>query len=59
MILNMKGEEIKDEEYESKDIVIKINPLLENERLEDFVNNYLVPFMQQLQVPVLNVTINE
>jgi hypothetical protein len=55
----MKGEEIKDEEYESKDIVIKINPLLENERLEDFVNNYLVPFMQQLQVPVLNVTINE
>ena len=59
MILNMKGEEIKDEEYESKDVVIKINPLLENERLEDFVNNYLVPFMQQLQVPVLNITINE
>lgn len=38
---------------------IEIDSRLEDERLEDFVNNYLVPFMNQLKVPVLKVNINE
>ena len=57
MIVNMKGEPILDPL--TKSIEIEIDSRLENERLEDFVNNYLVPFMQQLQVPVLKVNINE
>ncbi|MBR2246344.1 MAG: hypothetical protein IJ880_04850 [Bacilli bacterium] len=36
-------------------ITIDINPLLEKERLADFVQNYLIPFMDQLQVPYTNV----
>ena len=59
MIVNMKGEPIQDFGPSVKSIEIEIDPRLENERLEDFVNNYLVPFMQQLQVPVLKVNINE
>lgn len=57
MIVNMKGEPILDPL--TKSIEIEIDSSLEDERLEDFVNNYLVPFMQQLQVPVLKVNINE
>ena len=57
MIVNMKGEPILDPL--TKSIEIEIDSYLENEKLEDFVNNYLVPFMQQLQVPVLKVNINE
>ena len=59
MIVDMQGRPVTNSDPSTKSIEIQINPLLENERLEDFVNNYLVPFMQQLQVPVLNVTINE
>ena len=59
MIVNMKGEKISTFDPLEKSIEIQINPLLEDERLEDFVNNYLVPFMQQLEVPVIKVTINE
>ena len=59
MIVNMKGEKISTLGPSEKSIEIKIDPRLEDERLEDFVNNYLVPFMQQLQVPVLKVNINE
>ena len=59
MIVNMKGEKISTFDPSEKSIEIKIDPRLEDERLEDFVNNYLVPFMQQLQVPVLKVNINE
>lgn len=59
MIVNMKGEKISTFDPLEKSIEIKIDPRLEDERLEDFVNNYLVPFMQQLQVPVLKVNINE
>ena len=59
MIVNMKGEKISTFGPSEKSIEIKIDPRLEDERLEDFVNNYLVPFMQQLQVPVLKVNINE
>lgn len=57
MIVNMKGEPILDPL--TKSIEIEIDSRLEDERLKDFVNNYLVPFMQQLQVPVLKVNINE
>ena len=57
MIVNMKGEQVL--APLTKSIEIEIDPRLENERLEDFVNNYLVPFIQQLQVPVLKVNINE
>ena len=59
MIVNMKGEPIQDSAPLTKQIEIEIDPRLEDERLEDFVNNYLIPFMQQLQVPVLKVNINE
>ena len=57
MIVNMKGEKVL--APLTKSIEIEIDPRLENERLKDFVNNYLVPFIQQLQVPVLKVNINE
>ena len=57
MIVNMKGEPILDPL--TKNIEIEIDSRLEDERLEDFVNNYLVPFMNQLKVPVLKVNINE
>ena len=59
MIVNMKGEKISTFGPSEKSIEIKIDPRLEDERLEDFVNNYLVPFMQQLQVPFLKVNIDE
>ena len=55
MIINMKGQKV----FVPLTKNIEIDSRLENERLEDFVNNYLVPFMQQLQVPVLKVNINE
>ena len=59
MIVNMKGEKISTFGPSEKSIEIIIDPRLEDERLEDFVNNYLVPFMQQLQVPFLKVNIDE
>ena len=59
MIVDMQGNPVTDLGPTEKKIEIDINPLLEDERLEDFVNNYLVPFMNQLQVPVLKVTIHE
>ena len=59
MIVNMQGKPIHDFAPLTKSIEIEIDPHLEDERLEDFVNNYLVPFMQQLQVPVLKININE
>ena len=49
MIVNMKGEKVL--APLTKSVEIEIDPRLENERLEDFVNNYLVPFIQQLQIP--------
>jgi len=59
MILDMQGNPVQDSAPSIKRIEIFIDPLLEDERLEDFVNNYLVPFMNQLQVPVTNITIHE
>ena len=57
MIVNMKGEKVL--APLTKSVEIEIDPRLENERLEDFVNNYLVPFMNQLKVPVFKININE
>ena len=59
MILDMQGNPIQNFAPLTKSIEIEIDSRLENERLEDFVNNYLVPFMQQLQVPLIKVNINE
>ena len=59
MILNMKGEDVTNLPSERKFISIELNPYMENVSIEDFVNNYLVPFMNQLKVPVLKVNINE
>jgi len=59
MILDMRGNPVTDSAPSTKRIEILIDPRLEDERLEDFVNNYLVPFMNQLQVPVTNITIHE
>ena len=57
MIVNMKGEPVLVPLVKS--IEIEIDSRLENKKLKDFVNNYLVPFMQQLQIPVLKININE
>ena len=59
MIVDMQGNPVTNFAPSTKSIEIEIDPRLEDERLEDFVNNYLVPFMQQLQVPVLKLNINE
>ena len=58
MIVDMQGNPIEDSDPSIKRIEIIINPLLEDDRLEDFVGNYLVPFMNQLKVPYLKVTID-
>ena len=57
MIVNMKGEPVLVPLVKS--IEIEIDSRLENEKLKDFVNNYLVSFMKQLQIPVLKIYINE
>jgi len=59
MIVDMQGRPVQNSAPLTKSIEIEIDSRLEDERIEDFVNNYLVPFMQQLQVPVLKVNINE
>lgn len=55
MIVDMTGKEVTNLESFANRITIDINPLLEKERLADFVQNYLIPFMDQLQVPYTNV----
>ena len=57
MIVNMKGEPVL--VPLTKSIKIEIDSHLEDKKLEDFVNNYLVLFMKQLQIPVLKIYINE
>jgi len=59
MIVDMQGNPVTDSAPSIKRIEIDIDSRLEDERLEDFVNNYLVPFMTQLQVPVLKIRIDE
>jgi len=58
MIVDMQGRPVQSFAPLTKSIEITVDALLEDERLEDFVDNYLMPFMQQLQVPVLAVNIN-
>lgn len=55
MILNMKGEEVTNQSPFAKTIKVSVNPLLEDERLEDFVKSYLTPFMDQLQFPYIEI----
>ena len=57
MIVNMKGEPVL--APLTKSIKIEIDSHLEDKKHKDLVNNYLVPFMQQLQIPVLKININE
>ena len=57
MIVNMKGEPVL--APLTKSIKIEIDSHLEDKKLKDFVNNYLVPFMNQLKVPVFKININE
>ena len=57
MIVNMKGEPVL--APLTKSIKIEIDSHLEDKILKDFVNNYLVSFMKQLQIPVLKIYINE
>ena len=59
MILNMKGEDVTNLPSKRKFISIELNPYMENASIEDFVNNYLVPFMNKLEVPVINLYIHE
>ena len=59
MILNMKGEDVTNLPSKRKFINIELNPYMENTSIEDFVSNYLVPFMNQLKVPVINLYIHE
>ena len=59
MIVNMKGEPVNDSSPDYKMIEIRIDSRLESERIKDLCDNYLTPFMQQLQVPYLNVIIHE
>ena len=57
MIVNINGEPVL--VPLAKSIEIEIDSHLEDKRLKDFVNNYLVSFMKQLQIPVLKININE
>ena len=57
MIVNMKGEPVL--APLTKSIKIEIDSHLEDKKLKNFVNNYLVSFMKQLQIPVLKIYINE
>ena len=57
MIVDMQGRPVQDSAPLTKSIEIEIDSRLEDERIEDFVNNYLMPFMQQLQVPVIGIRI--
>lgn len=59
MIIDMQGKQVTTFAPSAKKIEIFIDPRLEDERLEDFTNNYLIPFMQQLEVPVFKVNIDE
>ena len=59
MIVDMKGELVNDSSLDYKMIEIRIDSRLESERIKDLCDNYLIPFMQQLQVPYLNIIIHE
>lgn len=55
MIVDMTGKEVTSQNHFAKEIRIKVNPLLEDDRLKDFVESYLIPFMNQLQFPCIDI----
>lgn len=57
MILDMQGNPVQDSAPSIKRIEILIDPRLEDERFEDFFENYLVPFLNQLKVPVTKIIV--
>ena len=57
MILDMQGNPVTDSALSPKRIEIEIDPRLEDNRLDEFVNNFLYPFLIDLQVPFLRVEI--
>ena len=59
MIVDMQGNPIEDTAPSIKRIEILIDPRLEDERFEDFFNNYLIPFLNQLKVPVTKITVEK
>jgi hypothetical protein len=59
MILDMQGNLVEDLGPSTKNIEIQIDPRLEDERFEDFFNNYLIPFLKQLKVPVIKIVVDK
>jgi hypothetical protein len=57
MIVDMQGNPVQDSGPSPKRIEIDIDPRLEDNRLDEFVNNFLYPFLIDLQVPFLRVEI--
>jgi hypothetical protein len=58
MIVDMQGNPVTNFAPSTKSIEIVIDPRLEDERVEEFANNYLYPFLLNLEVPVLKILIN-
>jgi hypothetical protein len=57
MIVDMQGRPVQTFAPLTKSIEIFVDSRLEDERIEDLTNNYLLPFLQQLQVPVIKIEI--
>lgn len=53
----MKGNPVQDSGLSAKKIEIEIDPRLEDNRLDEFVNNFLYPFLIDLQVPFLRIEV--
>jgi len=58
MIVDMKGNPVTNSDPLTKSIEIVLDPRLEDDRVEEFANNYLYPFLLNLEVPVLKILIN-
>ena len=59
MIVDMNGNPVQDFAPSIKKIEIEIDQRLEDDRFEDFFNNYLIPFLNQLKVPVTKITVEK
>jgi len=55
MIVDMKGNPIPENAPFKNIIMIQIDDRLESDRFLDFIENYLTPFMEQLNVPVIDL----